>query len=454
MMNAFKNYLLVLAMLLSGINAEARSEMAARAMSLQDCIEFALRNSDTLKNARLNISKQMAVNNQVRALALPRVNLGGQLNYFPNPQQTLVPAGIFDGGQTEGYIPVQFTPSWGSQVSLSGSQTLFDGTVMVALKARNTILDVVRQSAKLTEEDLRYQIQRAYFSNVIARAQYRNILRSLDVARDAAHDVEVLYQNGFAEKIDVDRSRVQLNNLETDSIRVSGLLETGEQALKFVIGMNITEPILLTDTSLQENLRNASLLLNDELDYNKRTEYNLLNTALKLNEANLRRYQLAGYPTLNLLGSSGYNYASNDFSDLTRFRKNYLFSTFVGLQLNVPVFNGLLRANQVREARIEIDKTQNNIHQLKLALDFQASQSQVSLKNALLAAESQKRNMELANSVLDLAMRKYKAGVGSNLEVNQAQGDLLISQNNYYTTLLEVINAQADAQKALGAFKD
>lgn len=120
----------------------------------------------------------------------------------------------------------------------------------------------------------------------------------------------------------------------------------------------------------------------------------------------------------------------------------------------MPIFNGFLRRNQVAEARIDIEKGENNIHALKQALEFQTTQSQTTLQNALLAANSQKRNMELAESVLTLARKKYKAGVGSNLEVNQAQGDLLQSQNNYYSALLDVVNAQADVQKALGDFNN
>ena len=62
--------------------------------------------------------------------------------------------------------------------------------------------------------------------------------------------------------------------------------------------------------------------------------------------------------------------------------------------------------------------------------------------------------MDLANDVLDLAQKKYKAGVGSNLEVTQAQTDLLRSQNNYFSALLDIINAEADLKKALGLLKN
>ena len=437
---------LLLLMLAVAARVQAQEPVS---LSLQECIDYAMKHADTIKNVRLNILRQEAQNNQIRALALPQISATGILNYYPNPQQALVPAGIFDGGKTEGYVPVQFTPSWGSTVTLSGSQPIFDGTLLVALKARNTIMDVVRQVAQLTEEGLKYQIQRAYFSIVIAHVQQKNLTNSLFTAREMARDLEAMYSAGFVEKIEVDRSNVQLTNMETDSLRSATMLEVVEQALKYTIGMDISQPIILTDTSLTENLRDATALLTEQLDYTRRTEYNLIHSSLKLDEAQLKRYQLAALPTLRLNANTGYNYGSNGFAELTQTR-NYLFSTFLGLQLNVPIFTGLLRTNQVKEARINIEKTQNNIHQLKLGLDYQAAQSHTTLKNALLAAEMQKRNLALANTVLDLAHKKYKAGVGSNLEVSVAQTALLFSQNNYYSAMLDVVNAQADAQRAFG----
>ncbi len=429
---------------------QSSAQEAPLPMSLQDCIDYAMKHSDTLKNVRLNILRQDAQNDQIRALALPRLSGQMQFQYYPNPQQALLPNAFFTGNpEDKGFTATPFVPPYGNTISLNASQPLFDGTLLVALKARNTIMEVVRMSAKLTEEGLKYQIMRAYYAIVIGQEQYRNISGFLATAREVANDFDVMYRAGVVEKIDVDRSNVQVNNLETDSLRTAALLETGEQGLKYLIGMEIDEPILLTDTSLTENLRQATELLTGQLDYARRTEYNLLNTALKLDQAQVRRYQLAAWPSLSLSVNSGLNYGSINFNDLTR-SKNYNSYTLIGLSLNVPIFSGFQRTSQVREARINMEKTQNNIHQLRLALDFQAAQSQTTLKNALLAAEKQRRNVALSNTVLDLARRKFKAGVGSNLEVNQAQTDLLLSQNNYYNALLDVVNAQADVQRALG----
>lgn len=422
-------------------------------LSLQDCIDYALSHSDTVKNARLAILKQQAQNNQIKAGALPHINGNGQFNDYVNPQVALVPIGSFTPDPSDDAIlqPVQFNTKYSATGTLSGSQALFDGSLLVALKARKTIMEAANKAAQLTGEGVRYNIQKAYYAVVIGEQQSRTLTASLLTAREMMHDVEVLYKTGFAEKIDVNRSEVQLTNLETDSLRTASLLETGKQALKFAMGMDIDQPIELTDTALTDNVRAATELLTEELDYAKRTEISLANTVVKLGEYNIKRYQLSALPSLNATGNMGYNYGSNTFSDVTKFH-NYYFSSLVGLQLNIPIFNGLLRQNQLREARLDLEMSRNRLHLLKQSIDFQAAQSQTTLRNALLAANKQQRNLELANTVVDLARKKFKAGVGSNLEVNQAQTDLLLSQNNYFSALLDVVNAQADVQRALGGF--
>ena len=132
---------------------------------------------------------------------------------------------------------------------------------------------------------------------------------------------------------------------------------------------------------------------------------------------------------------------------------NYAFYSMVGLQMNVPIYNGYLRHHQVTEAKLNIEKSKNNIEGMKQTIDFQVASSRTTLKNNMLQVQSQRRNMELANDVLELAQKKYKAGVGSNLEVTQAQSDLLRAQTNYFSALLDLINAQADLKKALGLLK-
>lgn len=423
-------------------------------LSLKEAQDYATEHAVTAKNAALDVLIQRAKNAEITGLAYPQINAKGEFSGYIDPLKTFVPAEFMDPsliGQNK-FIPVTFMPRFSNTASVTASQILFDGSIFVALQARNTIIKLAEQGKQLTDEEIRYNIQKAYYALVIANKQYGILKSSLANARKLIYEIETLYESGFVEKIEVDRTSVQVNNLSTDSIRIGNILTLTEQLLKYQMGMEIDQPIRLTDTAIEETVLQAQALAhNPVVDYANRTDFQLLQTRLKLNEYDLKRHRLSGLPSLAAFGSAAYNYASSNFRDLLH--EKYIFYSMAGLQLNVPLFDGLQRRNRVKQAKLEIEKTGNDMHNLRLGIDFQAGQAASNLRNSLLALQNQSRNMTLARNVLDLSGKKYQAGVGSNLELTQAQNDLLQAQNNYFQALFDVINADADLRKAMGTFK-
>jgi len=421
-------------------------------LSLEDAVEYSLKNNTTIKNARLDVLIQQAKNDEITGLAYPKINGVGNYQDFLEPVKSFLP-GEFLGQPAGTFVPVQFTPKYTTNASVTANQILFDGSVLVALQAKKTVMRLMELNANLSEEEVKLNVQKSYYSLVVAQKQFEILKSSLANARDLANDVRIMKETGFVEKIELDRTTVQVNNLATDSIRIASLLELTEQILKYRMAMPLNQPIVLTDTSLEGNLEESLNLINSTQEYSNRIEYNLAQTQLRLNEYDLKRHRLSALPSLSTFINGGYNYSTGNFNELFQFRKNYQFSSMWGLQLNVPIFDGLQRRNRVKQARLTIEQTKNNIDELTRSIDFQTAQSQTSLRNALLAVQSQQRNQELAGTVLDLAQRKYREGVGSNLEVTQAQSDFLQAQNNYFQAMLEAVNAQADLQRALGTLK-
>ena len=154
----------------------------------------------------------------------------------------------------------------------------------------------------------------------------------------------------------MESTSVQVNNLATDSNGSAyNLLTVSEQVLKYQMGMDLNQPIVLTDTVTENRKQESVKLLTEQEQYERVPEYNVLMTSLKLNEFNLKRYQLAAIPTLNGFWSYGSNYGAEELRNLYIFDR-YWSSSILGLQLNVPIFNGFLRTNQVTEARLNIEK--------------------------------------------------------------------------------------------------
>jgi outer membrane protein len=427
-------------------------------LSLDETIAYALAHNYTVKNARLDVQIADKQIKQQLSAAYPHMNGKLDVTNFAVPQRQFVDAASFNFDpkvvipKETFIVPISFNIPWATAASLTTSQLLFDGSVFVALQARNTVMDMARRGEEVTEENVRYNVHKSYYALVVAYKQFDIVKGSLLLLRSMARDLEITRQNGFAEKIAVDRMNVQVNNLATDSLRIGNLLTVSEQMLKYNIGMDINTPIVLTDTNLQKVGEGATLLLAEEQHYERVPEYNLLTTSLEVSQYNLKRYRYAFIPTLSAFWQQGSNYGSFKFKDQLDPSK-YWASTMLGVSLSVPIFNGMLRYNQVKEASLNVFKAKNNIENLKLGLDFQTASSQTTLKNSLLEVQSQRRNLELANTVLELAQKKYKAGVGDNLEVTNAQSELLRTQNNLFAALLNAINAEADLRKAMGLLK-
>jgi outer membrane protein len=451
--------MIVALMGLMAIGASTRAQQVTP-LTLQQCMDYAVKNNYTIKNAQLDVLIQRAQVAEQLSAAYPHINAKAEMDDYIVPQRTYFPTGSFSAFLPAGSLPVglpeysaiQITPQYSGTASVSLTQPLFDGGILVALQARNAVILSAIQQGEVTEETVRYNVFKAYNSLVIAYRQLDLTAGLLKYNRSLQHDIEVTRANGMAEKIDVERASVQVTNLVSDSIRTSNLLTTSEQVLKYQMGMDINTPIVLVDTNIASRRDGVLKLMTEEKNYDRVPEYNLYNTQLMLNQYNVKRYQYAGYPTVNFIANGGYNYSSPHFSDFGDIN-NYLAYTLLGLQVNMPIFNGLMRKNQVREAKINVLKSENNIAYIKQTIDYQAASARISMKNAFLQVQSQDQNLTLSNDVLDLAQKKYKAGVGSNVEVSQAQSDLLQAQRNYFNTLLDLINAEADLKKALGLLK-
>jgi len=421
-------------------------------LSLEDAMKYAVKHNVNAKNARLDVKLQRAKNAEVTGIALPNLKAQGQYNDFLNPQKSFIPGEFF--GMPGGFVPVQFTPKYGVTASGSASQILFDGSVMVALQARNGLMKLYEQSSQLTEEVVRYQIQNAYYGYVISKKQFDVLMMNMQNMHRIAYEMNEMYKAGFIEKIEADRINVQVNNLVTDSLKLSSLIAVTEQLLKYNMGMDIAQPIVLTDTAIDNKVAEAaSMVLNTDADYNDRTEFGLLNTQLKLNLYNLKRHRLSGLPTLAAFATAGYNYSTNTFDDVFKFHQNYQFYSLWGLSVSMPLFDGMQRFNRVKQTKIQVAQVENSIENLKIGIDFQIASSKTNLKNALLSLQNQEANLKLAENVLDIANKKYKAGVGSNIEIIQAQTEYTTTQSKYFAALMDVVTAKSDLQKATGQFK-
>ncbi len=209
--------------------------------------------------------------------------------------------------------------------------------------------------------------------------------------------------------------------------------------------MSQKDKLILTDSLSEEELK--ANILDEAYNYTDRKEYQQLAILEKLNGFNIRRYTLSKLPTVALSGN--YN-KSAQRQKFDFFQGNYFTSSFIGLRMSVPIFDGGARNARIEKAKLELQKTGNTIEQLKLSIDNDVEQARLKMKSALATMEGQKRNILLAEQVYKTTKLKYEQGLGSNQEIYNAQTELKVAQNNYYSSLYDAINAKVDYLKAAG----
>jgi outer membrane protein TolC len=258
-------------------------------------------------------------------------------------------------------------------------------------------------------------------------------------------DTRKSYENGFAEKLDISKLEVQLANLRTEKLKAQNTIDNGYLGLKVLMGMPIQDTLVLTETITEGDVRREVL---DASIYNyvDRKEYQYAELGKKLNEYNIRRYKLAKLPRVSLNAAYSSSRQDNQFG----FSAPWFKTSYVGLSINFDIFSGGAKDARIQSARLELQKTQNNLDALKLSIDNEVKQAANNYNSALATLDDQKRNMTLAETVYNQTQLKFQNGIGSQTEISTAQSDLLVAQNNYILSLYDAINARIDFLKATG----
>jgi len=535
----------LLAGLALGAGAPARAQaptmlagQGPMAMSLSQAVRYAVTNKPSLLATRLAEQTAKAKVGEVKSQGLPQVNVAANLADNFKLQKSLLDAGAFSGPTLSGTTltprdiaaasagqSVTLSPAYAQAVALppqalafglqyagntsaSFSQMLFDGSYLVGLKAAKVYEDLAKKQTQQAEIDVIEQVSKAYYSTLVARSRLTLLARNVQRLDTLLYQTSQTFKAGFAEKLDVDRLRVQRNNLVVEQQKAQRLTELSVALLKFQMGLPQTQMVQLTDSlgaavvdagALRQRLGVANFntgggdlslgqvptvappttgqtpanepvanntgqpaQANAAFNYNNRIEFSTLETQQALAGLDLANRQRGAYPRLSLTAAYGFTGSSKSATELFAFRgpnsrnsngfanQNWFGFGNVGLALNVPVFDGFRRKYQVQQARIAQQTIERGMETLRQSIDLQDTQSRTTLINALDVLDNQKANLDLAADVARVTRIKFNAGVGSNIEVITAETSLREAQTNYYAALYDVLVAKVDRDKATG----
>lgn len=441
----------ILSAILIFISAFSFAQTASNtfAFSLQQAIDYALKTQPAVLNAQLDEQIAHKQAQEVFAASLPQINGSVQIQDFVKLPTSLLPAEFF-GGTPGTFIPVHFGTQYNASAGFTANQLIVDGQFIVATQATKALMELSQKNTTRTEIETKAAVYKAYYSVLINQKRMELLNANVAMMKKLSDDTKVLHDNGFVEQLDLDRVTVGYNNLITEQDKVKQLINLNVSLLKFQMGMDVNAQLTLTDT-LSENMLKADETINTTFNPSSRIEFQMLQTQKSLEMLSIKRFQTQYIPGLYAFGNFSYNAYRTKFDFLGN--GSWYHQGIIGVQLAVPIFDGFLKARKIQEGKLNLLKTDNDMLNLQNGMNLEVNAAKVSLSNNIKAMQSQKENMNLAQSVYNEAKKKLGAGINSSLEIVNAETDLKTAQTNYLNALYDAWISKIDLLKATGQLK-
>ncbi len=467
MKHLFFTFLMLFVLLQAQAQEKTTSQtIQNNSFTLEQCLEYAYKNSTTIRKAELETQNAEAKVKDIRSIGLPQVN--GNVQFIDNYkiQTSFLPARFFNPNAPAEAAPVgvKFGTTYLGNATAQVTQLIFNGSYIVGLQAANTYKQLAAKSLEASKITITENVTKAYLLLIVNKERIKLLDNNIARVDSFFSDTKKLQKQGFVEQLDIDRLEVSLNNIKSEKTKIEGIIKLSNEILKFQMGMpaeNVLEvqgdiasyqltsinPSQVKDSTSQVK---KDSILHEKADYKNRIEYALLDVNTKLLTLDLKNKRWGYLPTLSAFLQTGMNTGVNEFQQWGDFKNKWFGFGSFGFRLDVPIFDGLQKKYKIQQSKIELLKVEEDRKSLELAINFQTNQAKITLANAQASLEIQKRNQTLATEVLRVTKVKFKQGVGSNIEITNAEAAAKDAETNYYNALYDALIAKVDLDKALG----
>jgi outer membrane protein TolC len=405
--------------------------------------------------ANLGIEGAKAQTGQYISRGLPQVDASATINKNFILRRTFIPANTFDPSAPEGELmELQFGTPYTGEMGINLNQMIFNGSYFVGLKASKVYQQLSVKDHIKSKIDVTEMVTKAYYSVLVNQMGLETLESNYQRIDSLVRETEIMNKNGFAELIDVNRTKVEFNNLQTSLNNARMALNISVALLKFQMGMPVE-----SNLEIAEKLSDLKFNVKEELEmgysYTNRIEYSRLLTSQDLAQLEMRNNKSQYLPSIDLIFSWGLNAGVLEFSDLGELSNRQVWPDYQlgGLTFKLPIFDGLYKSKLIQQNKVKIKHLEYQRQMLENSIRLEVDQQRKTLIMNLDLLRNQEENSKLAESVYNQTKIKYQEGVGTNLEVVTADTAYKQAQSNYFKALYDALISYVNYQKALGILK-
>ena len=438
---------------------------AQQSFSLDQAVEYAVRHSPTLEINDLEKADAEAQIKERLSVGMPKLN--GTAGYTYNiqiPQQPvadfITPAlygVLFQEGLVEPFdlgepatFPLGFGLKHTVEAGLSMQTLLFDGSFLYSIKAAREYRNYVDKQAQQTRYEIKSNVVKSYLPVLVAEKNKDILDKNIANLENSLRETKIIYENGFVEKLDVDRLELSLENLRTERKKIDQVVTVTLNALKYQMGYPVNKDIEVEDDLdvLVAGLIAEKVDIEKEENLSKRPEIAIIEEGDKLNDINIKAIKAGYYPSLSGFAAHQQTLYRDKLFDSKE--SDWIPATFVGVNLNVPIFDGFEKKAKLQRALVSQRKNQIQLEEFKRGVQLQVVNAKINFSNTQQTAMNAKKTFELSERIHETTKIKYREGVGSSVEVMQAEREMYTAQSNYINALYSLLVAKTDLDIALG----
>jgi outer membrane protein TolC len=426
----------------------------SQSFSLQQAVDYAVKNGYSVKNAATDIEIANKKVKETRAIGIPQLKAESGFNDFLNVPVSVVNANAFNPAAPAGtLVRIPFGVKYNMNYGYTASWLAFSGEYLVGLQASKTFLEISKKSLRKTEIETKESVSKAYYTVLILQENKKILQENITNLEQSIAQTVAFNKEGFIEELDVDRLKLLMTNLKNTLSTLEQQKVLAEKLLKFQMGFDVNGTIVLTEElNGVVSAASAGVDPDPKFDVKSSIDFSLLETSHQISMLNTKRLKANYLPTLSTFYSWKENRLGNKFENLSDPLYRVTGGTIVGLNLSVPIFQGFGQSAKISQAKLETKKIEVQQIQQQQGYALQSSQSLSDYTTALNTYKSNKEAVELAEKIKTRTTIKYNEGVGSSVEVLQAQSELLSAQSNYINSIFQLLNARVSLDKNLNKF--
>ena len=420
----------------------------SNSFTLQQAIDFALENNRQVKNATRDIKAAEKQKWETTSTGLPQIEATIDYNNWLKQQVSLIPAEFFGGNEGD-FAEVAFGTKQSMNATATVKQLLFDGSYLVGLQSAKVFLEISQNAKEKTDLEVRKAVINAYGNVLLAEESVKILQKNKDVLQKNLDETTKIYENGLGEGESVEQLQITLTGVESNLSNTTRLKTLAYQMLNITLGLDIISNTTLLDDLESLTAQNISLeLLNNEENIETTIDYKIAFNDKTAKELLLKLEKSKALPSLNAFLNGGYAGYSDQFN-FTSKSQRWFGSSLLGVSMNIPIFSSLGRSAATQRARINLEKSQDDLKEVEQQIKLQIASAKSNYQFAIEDYENKKLNLNLSERIEKKNQTKFFEGISSSFELRQAQTQLFSAQQEFLQAMLDVINKKAELETTL-----